>query len=192
MLLYGRNWKFSNDDNNKLETNRHEDYGCINNHLNYIHHDTLLMKADEALAKLISKNGNNSNDMLEIEKFKIFNVEMHYDNSTATNIVSEEIINSYSLTESPFILNKLADKKIHDKSYRALSPAEKILVLSWLCDTLLNSSRVRDQMSEEHKSSQVSFVNRKECGQPSDKEKNEKRTRISDNAEEEDIKVRKR
>ena len=130
--------------------------------------------------------------MLEIEKFKIFNVEMHYDNSTTTNIVSEEIINSYSLTESPFILNKLADK-IHDKSYRALSPAEKILVLSWLCDTLLNSSRVRDQMSEERKSSQVSFVNRKEtAGNRVTKKRRKKRTRISDNAEEEDIKVRKK
>ena len=63
--------------------------------------------------------------------------------------MKKECIEEAKLDESPFVMNTIADK-IYGQNYASLTPEEKILVLSWLCNLLLDTSEVRNKMRAEH------------------------------------------
>ena len=142
VLLYGVDWLFANDNNHVLENKKRGKANLAKDRFQYVNYKTILEKADNVLVGLLPKfTGTVTDDeMVQGNKLKLFNVEMKYHESKDMDIIDEKTINDSTLGESPFVMNKIADK-IYQESYSALNAAEKILVLSWLCDTLLNSNK---------------------------------------------------
>ena len=62
--------------------------------------------------------------------------------------MKKECIEQAKVEESPFVMNTIADK-IYGQNYASLTPEEKILLLSWLCNLLLDTSEVRNKMRAE-------------------------------------------